>query len=76
MVSLQFSSLRQTAELLFRWKTKLWTIAGLSSLCIFFANCRRFNFIAGVSLGFLEGFHDLRPNLLVKQRLMVLLLIL
>jgi len=27
--------LKQTAELLFRWKTKLWTIAGLSSLCIF-----------------------------------------
>jgi len=63
--------------LLFRRKTKLWTIAGLSSLCIFFlANCKRFNFLAGVSLGFLASFHDLRPNLSVKWGLMVLLLIL
>jgi len=42
----------------------------------FFANSKRFNFIAGVSLGFLAGFRDLRPNSSVKRRLMVLLLIL
>jgi len=42
----------------------------------FFTNCKHCNFIAGVSLSFLAGFHDLRPNSLVKQRLMVLLLIL
>ena len=42
----------------------------------FFANCKRFNFTAGVSLGFLAGFRDLRPNSSVKRRVMVLLLIL
>jgi len=42
----------------------------------FFANCKRINFIAGVSLGFLADFRDLRPNSSVKRRLMVLLLIL
>ena len=42
----------------------------------FFANCKRFNFLAGVSLGFLAGFRDLRPNSSVTWRLMVLLLIL
>ena len=42
----------------------------------FFANCKRFNFIAEVSLGFLAGFRDLRPNSSIKRRLMILLLIL
>ena len=35
VVSSQFSSSRQTAELLFRREAKLWTIAGFSSLCFF-----------------------------------------
>ena len=41
----------------------------------FFANCERFNFIAGVSLGFLAGFRDLGPNSSVKRRQMVLLIL-
>ena len=50
VVSSQFFSSRQTAELFFRRKTKLWTTAGLSRLCIFSQTASASTSLQGVSV--------------------------